>query len=120
MIPVSIRALGLLVALPMCCPQIQFGPGLREVPDYRKVSIEPPSPQVPDGFTPTFNGCDLAGWHVSTEARHGVRPDIEASSCLWRRSPTGDATAGFSSARPRRASRIRSRWITSPAAAWAG
>src|SRR5262245_36653014 len=47
-------------------PQIQLGPGLREVPDYRKVAIEPAAPQVPDGFTPIFNGRDLTGWHVST------------------------------------------------------
>src|SRR5262245_12863739 len=60
-------------------PQIQLGPGLREVPDYRKVSIEPPAPQVPEGFTPIFNGRDLTGWHVSTTARHGVRPDFHVA-----------------------------------------
>ena len=64
---------------PPAQPQIQLGPGLREVPDYRKLSIEPPAPQVPNGFTPIFNGRDLTGWHVSTEARHGVRPDFRVA-----------------------------------------
>jgi hypothetical protein len=57
-------------------PNIQLGPGLREVPDYRKVVIDAPAPRVPDGFTPIFNGRDLSGWHVSKEARHGVTPDF--------------------------------------------
>ena len=77
------RALGLalaaLAAQAPPQPQIQLGPGLREVPDYRKVSIEPPAPNVPDGFTPIFNGRDLTGWHVSTTARHGVQPDFRAA-----------------------------------------
>jgi 3-keto-disaccharide hydrolase len=64
---------------PPAQPQIQLGPGLREVPDYRKVSVEPAAPQVPDGFTPIFNGKDLAGWHISTTARHGVQPDFHVS-----------------------------------------
>jgi hypothetical protein len=57
-------------------PNIQLGPGLREVPDYRKVTVDPPAPKVPDGFTPIFNGRDLTGWHISKEARHGVTPDF--------------------------------------------
>lgn len=56
-------------------PNIQLGPGLREVPDYRKVTVDAPEQKVPDGFTPIFNGRDLSGWHVSKEARHGVTPD---------------------------------------------
>jgi len=60
-------------------PQIQLGPGLREVPDYRKVAVEPAAPQVPDGFTPIFNGRDLTGWHVSATARHGVTPDFHVA-----------------------------------------
>lgn len=60
-------------------PQVQLGPGLREVPDYRKVSIESPAPHVPDGFTPIFDGTDLAGWHISTTARHGVQPDFHVA-----------------------------------------
>jgi hypothetical protein len=60
-------------------PQITLGPGLREVPDYRAVSIDPPAPKVPDGFTPIFNGRDLTGWHISKEARHGVQPDFHVS-----------------------------------------
>jgi len=65
-----------LLAQAPAIPNIQLGPGLREVPDYRKVAIDAPAPKVPDGFTPIFNGRDLTGWHISTEARHGVTPDF--------------------------------------------
>ena len=60
-------------------PQIQLAPGLREVPDYRKVAAEPPSPVIPPGFTSIFNGKDLTGWHVSKTARHGVQPDFHVA-----------------------------------------
>jgi hypothetical protein len=30
---------------------------------------------VPDGFTPIFNGVNLAGWHVSRTNHHGTTPD---------------------------------------------
>ena len=60
-------------------PQIQLAPGLREVPDYRKVDAEPPAPTIPDGFTSLFNGKDLTGWHVSKTARHGVQPDFHVA-----------------------------------------
>jgi hypothetical protein len=33
-------------------PQIQLAPGLREVPDYRKVDAEPPGPKIPDDTFP--------------------------------------------------------------------
>ena len=56
-------------------PTILLAPGLREVPDYRKVDAAPPAPSIPEGFTPIFNGKDLSGWHVSKTARHGVQPD---------------------------------------------
>jgi len=60
-------------------PQIQLAPGLREVPDYRKVDAEPPAPKIPDGFTSLFNGKDLTGWHVSKTARHGIQPDFHVA-----------------------------------------
>jgi len=60
-------------------PQIQLAPGLREVPDYRKLVVEPPAVKPPDGFTSIFNGKDLSGWHVSTTARHGVQPDFHVA-----------------------------------------
>jgi len=66
-------------AQPPSQPQIQLAPGLREVPDYRKLVADPPAPKVPDGFTPIFNGKDLTGWHVSTTARHGVQPDFHVA-----------------------------------------
>ena len=34
-----------------------------------------PGPQIPDGFTPIFNGKDLTGWHVSKTNHHGTTPD---------------------------------------------
>jgi hypothetical protein len=73
---------GLLAQMPAsqpAQPQITLGPGLREVPDYRKVALDAPAPAVPDGFTPIFNGKDLTGWHISKEARHGVQPDFRVS-----------------------------------------
>lgn len=60
-------------------PQIQLAPGLREVPDYRKVDAEPPVPKIPEGFTALFNGKDLTGWHVSKTARHGIQPDFHVA-----------------------------------------
>ena len=60
-------------------PTVTLGPGLRPVPDYRTLAIEPPAPQVPEGFTPLFNGRDLTGWHVSPTARHGVTPDFRVT-----------------------------------------
>ena len=60
-------------------PTIVLAPGLREVPDYRKVEADPPPAKIPDGFTSLFNGKDLSGWHVSTTARHGVQPDYHVA-----------------------------------------
>ncbi len=74
-LPFALLAGGLLAQAP-AIPNIQLGPGLREVPDYRKVTVDPPAQKVPDGFTPIFNGRDLSGWHISQEARHGVTPDF--------------------------------------------
>lgn len=52
-----------------------LAPGLNPSLDYRKFSVEPAAPKVPEGFTPIFNGKDLTGWHISTTARHGVTPN---------------------------------------------
>jgi hypothetical protein len=60
-------------------PQILLAPGLREVPDYRKVDAEPPGPKIPEGFAALFNGKDLTGWHVSKTARHGIQPDFHVA-----------------------------------------
>src|SRR5689334_1975855 len=49
-------------------PTIELAPGLRPVPDYRAVNATPDAPQVPEGFTPLFNGRDLTGWHISSTA----------------------------------------------------
>lgn len=57
-------------------PQVTLGPGLRPVPDYRKLALDPPAAVIPEGFTSIFNGRDLTGWRASTTARHGVTPDF--------------------------------------------
>lgn len=31
--------------------------------------------QIPDGFTPLFNGTDTTGWHVSKTNHHGTTPE---------------------------------------------
>jgi len=31
---------------------------------------------IPEGFTPIFNGRDLAGWHVSATNHHGTTPEF--------------------------------------------
>ena len=60
-------------------PQVTLEPGLRPVPDYRRLVAEPPAPVIPEGFTSIFNGRDLSGWQVSTTARHGVTPDFHVA-----------------------------------------
>jgi hypothetical protein len=61
-------------------PTISLGPGLREVPDYRKFVGDAPAPAVPAGFTSIFDGKTLKGWHISKTARHGTTPDFHVSS----------------------------------------
>ncbi|MDB4891126.1 MAG: hypothetical protein JWL61_2981, partial [Gemmatimonadetes bacterium] len=46
---------------------------------------------LPDGFTPLFNGRDLAGWHVSRTTHQGTTPDIrvEDGAIVLRQHPYG-------------------------------
>ena len=37
--------------------------------------LQPPPMNIPDGFTPIFNGKDLTGWHISKTNHHGTTPD---------------------------------------------
>ncbi|MBF7011722.1 DUF1080 domain-containing protein [Novosphingobium resinovorum] len=53
-----------------------LAPGLPPVPDYGKAKAPPLPVAIPEGFTPIFNGRDLAGWHVSKTSRHGTAPDF--------------------------------------------
>jgi hypothetical protein len=76
-------------------PTIQLAPGLREVPDYRKVAAEPPAPAIPDGFTPIINGRDLAGWHISSAARHGVTPDFHVAQGMILGTPRPYGSGGL-------------------------
>jgi 3-keto-disaccharide hydrolase len=68
--PAPVRSGGVIV------PTITLLPGLTPVPDYDKVKVPDQAPQIPEGFTPLFNGKDLSGWHVSKTARHGRTPDF--------------------------------------------
>jgi hypothetical protein len=68
--PAPVRSGGTVV------PTITLGPGLTPVPNYNEVAVPDPSPQIPEGFTPLFNGKDLSGWHVSKTARHGHTPEF--------------------------------------------
>ena len=46
---------------------------------------------LPPGFTPLFNGRDLAGWHVSRTTHHGTVPDVrvEDGAIVLRQRPYG-------------------------------
>jgi hypothetical protein len=57
-------------------PRVALEPGLSEVPDYNQFKGAPPVVNIPEGFTPIFNGKDLSGWHISKTARHGYTPDF--------------------------------------------
>jgi len=45
------------------------------IPGFIGKPIPPPPMNVPEGFTPIFNGKDLSGWHVSRTNHHGITPD---------------------------------------------
>ena len=51
----------------------------------------PPSSAIPPGFTPIFNGKDLAGWHPSRTSHHGTVPDVrvEDGAIVLRQHPYG-------------------------------
>jgi hypothetical protein len=68
--PAPVRSGGIVV------PTITLGPGFTPVPNYNEVTVPDPPPQIPEGFTPLFNGKDLSGWHVSKTARHGHSPEF--------------------------------------------
>lgn len=46
---------------------------------------------IPTGFTPIFNGRDLAGWHVSRTSHQGTTPDarVEDGAIVLRQYPYG-------------------------------
>jgi len=49
--------------------------GQPNIPGFIGKPIDPPPVKIPEGFTPIFNGKDLAGWHVSKTNHHGITPD---------------------------------------------
>jgi len=49
--------------------------GAQQIPGFIGKEVQPPKMNVPAGFTPIFNGKDLAGWHVSKTNHHGITPD---------------------------------------------
>ena len=54
-------------------------------------SAAPANEAIPAGFTPLFNGRDLAGWHPSRTSHHGTVPDVrvEDGAIVLRQSPYG-------------------------------
>jgi hypothetical protein len=46
------------------------------VPEAQQAPAADPGPRVPEGFTPIFNGTDLAGWHASRTNHHGTTPEF--------------------------------------------
>lgn len=54
--------------------------------------FDTPKPEVPDGFTPIFNGQNLAGWHTSRTNHHGVSPDYHVldGAIIGTQSPYGE------------------------------
>ena len=59
--------------------------------------------QVPDGFTPIFNGEDLAGWHASRTTHHGSTPNatVEDGALVLRQFPFGQGGLLLTDARYR-------------------
>ena len=51
----------------------------------------PLAAQLPEGFTPLFNGRDLTGWHVSRTTHHGSTGDfrVEDGEIVLRQNPYG-------------------------------
>jgi hypothetical protein len=47
--------------------------------------------QIPEGFTPIFNGQDLSGWHISRSSHQGTTPDVrvEDGAIVLRQYPYG-------------------------------
>ncbi|HEX6058010.1 MAG TPA: PQQ-dependent sugar dehydrogenase [Gemmatimonadaceae bacterium] len=67
----------------MLLRSIEFVPGAR-----RETSS---SGAIPEGFTPLFNGRDLAGWHASRTSHQGTDPDVrvEDGAIVLRQHPYG-------------------------------
>jgi lysophospholipase L1-like esterase len=58
---------------------------------YELVPVPAETASVPYGFTPIFNGKDLAGWHVSKTNHHGTTPDwkVEQGVLTGMQNPVG-------------------------------
>lgn len=48
-------------------------------------------PNIPEGFTPIFNGKDLTGWHISRSTHQGTTPNfsVEDGAIVGRENPYG-------------------------------
>ena len=64
---------------------------LSAVAAFLLVTASGAAAQVPQGFTPIFNGRDLSGWHVSRTTHQGTTPDIrvEDGAIVLRQAPYG-------------------------------
>jgi len=75
---------GLAGAVPATTPPVPYSDALAGEknfvvgvqPPFSWGPIETPTPHVPDGFTPIFNGVNLVGWHPSHTNIHGTAPDF--------------------------------------------
>ena len=65
-----LRALGAIVLAVF----VMQAPG-SNIPGFIGKEVQPPTMNVPGGFTPIFNGKDLTGWHVSRTNHHGITPE---------------------------------------------
>ncbi len=56
-----------------------------------KNNVAAAAPNIPDGFTPIFNGKDLAGWHISRSTHQGTTPNfsVEDGAIVGRENPYG-------------------------------
>ena len=79
------------LALAVLSSQAQQAPAAKKgsgVP--RRTNAEAPI-QIPEGFSPIFNGKDLSGWHISKINHHGTTPDFSVIDgiIVGRQNPPG-------------------------------
>ena len=69
------------------------GPGSKYDVGFRLVMETRPGtePELPEGFTPVFNGVDLEGWHISRSTHQGTTPrfTVEDGVIVGRHEPYG-------------------------------
>ena len=64
-----------VITAALCVPAAQAPAQPPATPNVYQVPPADEGPEIPEGFTPIFNGKDLTGWHVSKTNHHGTTPD---------------------------------------------